>query len=617
MRCPQVTAAAATLLEALVAAGEGAGLPSAAADAVIAEVRHCLYSNCRIGLVDEEELMARSGLVGAVLAVLRLHCNANSVAAFTPPLPHHAPAHNNTARAGAGNSEAALSNYTKLVRHVLPLLSVVRRWAWDHVLRAVLGEDGACDLLFDLLAENGTHEGVAEVALSALHALAWNQHNKERLAQRDKDRGLALVVRALRFFPRSEKIQAEGIGVISIMSYYSDANKALLHDCGAIDVLVLAMDKNRQAAQVQQQACLAMWSLAAATHKTILDASQSPPRPDAGAAIRNATPAKGKAAAAAVKSPGPPLVTAPPEEVAAEKRRETLAKAGAIQALLAALQSNEADSLLCERAARALVVLSYGSTLRSRTVYGGLDTLARALRVHSKHAHVLVQVAAAFKNVSSALLRDPEDQKKDMTAGLLPCTTALVESLRRHVSNGDFLKQALPAIGNVALNIHANAKLGLSVIEVMLDGMSQLWLDREVQTRGMMALYNLAMKPKGALESGPAARALSKNGIGTFGLRLFSHVVNVLELHGGDRNLVLLSLKVLDKFAEAAGAAAAAKFLAPTGLPPVTTRFSQRLAGNKLRVAQQLGASEWGERHADIVAKWNDLLKKKVVKDPN
>ena len=576
VRCPEVTAAAATLLEALVGAGEGAGLPSAAADAVIAEVRQCLHANTRIGLVDEEELVARSGLVGAVLALLRLH------------------------RVGTLDSH--------LAQLVLPLLSVVSRWAWDQALRAALGEEGACELLFDLLAQFCMRDEVLEVALGSLHALAWNQHNKERMAQAPRESGLKLVVRALERFPRNEKIQTEGIGVISIMSYYSDPNKALLHECGALEALVLAMDKNAQAGQLQQQACLAIWSLAAATQK-LPDVSPSTP------SIRQAQAvAKGKVAPA--KSPARPVVKAPvpAEEEAAEQRRAALARAGAIEALLAALHAHEADALLCERAARALVVMSYESKARSRAVYGGLETLARALRVHAKHAHVLVQVAAAFKNVSGALLKDGEDQKKDLTAGLLPCTTALVETLRRHVSNGDLLKQALPAIGNVAQNMHANARLPVGVIEVMLDGMSHLRLDREVQARGMISLHNLAMMPKGAPDSGPAARALSKSGIGTFGLRLFHQVVSVLELHGSDHRLILLALKVLEKFADAASASAAAKFLAPPGLPPVTTRFSQRVARNRQRVAQQ-EASEWGEGHGDIVGKWSSLVKKGVVKD--
>ena len=51
IRCANVTAAIATLLQGLVGAGEGRGLPAAAVDAVTGEVGQCLAANSRIDAV--------------------------------------------------------------------------------------------------------------------------------------------------------------------------------------------------------------------------------------------------------------------------------------------------------------------------------------------------------------------------------------------------------------------------------------------------------------------------------------------------------------------------------------------------------------------------------------
>ena len=42
---------------------------------------------------------------------------------------------------------------------LVPLLRVVKRWAWDHALRAVLGLDGACNLLPRMLAVHDSRVG--------------------------------------------------------------------------------------------------------------------------------------------------------------------------------------------------------------------------------------------------------------------------------------------------------------------------------------------------------------------------------------------------------------------------------------------------------------------------
>jgi hypothetical protein len=85
--------------------------------------------------------------------------------------------------------------------------------------------------------------------------------------------------------------------------------------------------------------------------------------------------------------------------------------------------------------------------------------------------------------------------------------------------------------------------------------------------------------------------------------------VNVLEVHGHNRDLVKLALRNLERFADSAGKQAAAAQLAP----PVTTRFWQRLARNSLQGAEQ---SEWGDATAAIKALWNALAKKGFVRPP-
>ena len=152
----------------------------------------------------------------------------------------------------------------------MALLCVIRRWAWDHALRTVLGQDGACEIIFLVLGEylalaaidtwRTRVAEVSEIALGALHALAWNPVNKLRLAE--VPRGLELVVNAMQHFRSAAQLQTQGIAFFSIMSYGSDPNKALLSRHGAISVLVKAMHAHKDLAHLQQPACLAIWSLA-------------------------------------------------------------------------------------------------------------------------------------------------------------------------------------------------------------------------------------------------------------------------------------------------------------------------------------------------------------------
>mmetsp|Transcript_31545 Transcript_31545/g.50995 ORF Transcript_31545/g.50995 Transcript_31545/m.50995 type:complete len:638 (-) Transcript_31545:709-2622(-) len=587
VRCPHVTAAAATLLQGLAARGQGIGLPSGAADAVTAEVRLCL-ANTRIAALDEAEGVARLGLVAVVLAALRLH---------------------RSSRVEEGI--------------MLPLLHVVRRWAWDHALRAVLGEDGACQLLFQILRDHGLkQEHIAETTLGALHALAWNPDNKLRLADVQPHEGMGLVVRALEAFPHLANVQIEGMGVISIMSYYSDGNKALLHRCGAIPSLVSAMEKHRDAGRVQEQACLAIWSLA--TQSLLECPTQLGPQIDAAPLTPKGKPSRAKAGARQLEMPSPQKPSR--DMVQAEERRGALCMYGAVEALLAALHEHETNGRLCCSAARALVVLSYNHKGRSRRIYsglslatttgtrrvGGLQIFREALQIHVKHADVLCQVAAAIKNVCSALMMDDVDQTHDMP-DLVPCGLSLLEALRLHLSNAELLKQGLSALGNVALNMKANAALPLAIVDLLLDAMAQHRHDGDLQKRGMAALFNLAGYTKGAPRPGPAARVLNDpQRKDIYATRMFSQLVHiVMELHGDNGDLVVLALKLLGRLADAATATAAAKILAP----PVTTRFSLRLTRNRSRQAQLPGSSEWGKAHERIVEQWNALIKKRIVKD--
>ena len=115
------------------------------------EVRRCcLLASSRIAVVEAEDV-ARWGLVAGVVTALRLH--AASASSPATPLAVH------------GGSTGADTSI------VIALLCVVRRWAWDHTLRAVLGKEGACELLFDMLALHGSKRQLAEITLAGLHAV--------------------------------------------------------------------------------------------------------------------------------------------------------------------------------------------------------------------------------------------------------------------------------------------------------------------------------------------------------------------------------------------------------------------------------------------------------------
>ena len=280
-----------------------------------------------------------------------------------------------------------------------------------------------------------------------------------------------------------------------------------------------------------------------------------------------------------------------------------LADKGAIAELLAALKQHCRDALLCERAARALVVLSFESKDRSRSIYNGgtgMQIFAEAFRVHVHHTSVLCELAHAFKNVCGSLFRDASDQKTDLPV-VLPCCEALASAMQRHISHAEFVRQGCSALGNVALNSVLNARLPLGVVDVMLDAMHELRFDYQVQIRGMMTLFNLA-NPKNA---GPAARALSPkhDRRDMYCTRLFHQVASVLDLHGDKHELVSVTLKALGKFHEVHKVPHA-----------VTSRFSQRLAANAQRERRKPNSSEWGERgHRAIAGEWTTLAKKGAV----
>ena len=609
IRCAHVTAAIATLLQGLVGAGEGRGLPAAAVDAVTGEVGQCLAANSRIGAVDEAEDVARLGLVACVLSALRIACKSAWMAGVTTD------AH---------------------VRHggVMALLCVIRRWAWDHALRTVLGQDGACEIIFLVLGEylalaaidtwRTRVAEVSEIALGALHALAWNPVNKLRLAE--VPRGLELVVNAMQHFRSAAQLQTQGIAFFSIMSYGSDPNKALLSRHGAISVLVKAMHAHKDLAHLQQPACLAIWSLATESF-TKHDASSAEQHQQVHPSPQQRAKA-GPRASPKVKAPTQQLQAgnmqagaqteheAEAQKRKADERKAALATEGAIEALLSALHAHCNNALLCERAARALGNLAFSNRARSRRIYNGkdvqtsmytgegLEIFTEAFRVHRHHPNVLSQVAAVVKNVCSALHSEADDRKRNLPR-MLPCVQALAEAMERHPCHSELLKQGAAALGNAALNNGVNAALPTSVVDVLLDGMQRLRLDDDVQKRGMIALSNLASTQG----DGPAARALRPPQRNLYSTRLFAEVVNVLEVHGHSRDLVKLALRNLERFADSAGKQAAAAQLAP----PVTTRFWQRLARNSLQGAEQ---SEWGDATAAIKALWNALAKKGFVRPP-
>jgi hypothetical protein len=91
--------------------------------------------------------------------------------------------------------------------------------------------------------------------------------------------------------------------------------------------------------------------------------------------------------------------------------------------------------------------------------------------------------------------------------------------------------------------MQTNAQLPVTVVDVFLLGLEHHRHDPEVQQRGMKAMFNLAGKPKGAPNHGPAGRALAKKEM-QCGV-LFSSVANVLRWHGQVTPLSLLTLLAL------------------------------------------------------------------------
>jgi hypothetical protein len=148
-----------------------------------------------------------------------------------------------------------------------------------------------------------------------------------------------------------------------------------VHRSGGIAALVAAMLKNKESAQVQEQACLGIWSLG--THFTCFTrtkvqiltqkahAATSSLNTDEARKPQPPTPQKrGKPQPA---PPTPPRLPPPPAPHAdvqraileakanAEERGKAIGKDG-IEALLLALYLHRANALICERAARALVL---------------------------------------------------------------------------------------------------------------------------------------------------------------------------------------------------------------------------------------------------------------------
>ena len=233
-------------------------------------MRHELDNKACLAVQDEAEAVARSGLVGAVLTALKVHDTPQHAPHVCVP-PHLA------AGGDGGYQRGGVAARGLHRRVVVPLLRVVGRWAWDHALRAALGANGACERLLHLVSQHADEELSVELALAALHALAWNPENKVRLAEAPVERGMGLVVAALERFPRAQALQLQGISIMSIMSYYSDPNKALLHRCGAVEVLVMSINAHPDHPSLQEQGSLAMWYIAHAhAHTHTLSFSHTP-----------------------------------------------------------------------------------------------------------------------------------------------------------------------------------------------------------------------------------------------------------------------------------------------------------------------------------------------------
>jgi len=190
-----------------------------------------------------------------------------------------------------------------------------------------------------------------------------------------------------------------------------------VHRCGAAEALVRSINTHANQATLQEQGSLAIWSIATESIQAQPDPTPPTPRQNPAAA------AQGKGGAAAKPAPSPKAKAAVRElPTAAEERREALTRAGALDSLLLALHQHKANHTLCERVARALVVLSYNHKPRSRSIYngpsagagmarplGGLQILSGAMQVHVKHAHVCCQVAVLVRMRSPSPTLSPTD----------------------------------------------------------------------------------------------------------------------------------------------------------------------------------------------------------------
>lgn len=175
----------------------------------------------------------------------------------------------------------------------------------------------------------------------------------------------------------------QACSALAIVSYFVDTNKKEICECGGIQAIIYAMQTHAANRGIQEQGCLALWSLA----------SRTPPPPPGEAAEDTKEEEK---------------------DDIHSRNKASMANGRGIEVLVAAVRAHPRSVSVVERACRALVQLSHDSYDNASKICSedGLPAVCAGIKANVGSALVSEQAIAAVKNVFSSV----NNAKKGETA---------------------------------------------------------------------------------------------------------------------------------------------------------------------------------------------------------
>mmetsp|Transcript_14261 Transcript_14261/g.35791 ORF Transcript_14261/g.35791 Transcript_14261/m.35791 type:complete len:525 (+) Transcript_14261:123-1697(+) len=370
------------------------------------------------------------------------------------------------------------ANHTQVVGEMCHLL---RTASWGHGHRKIVAREGGVSLLLQAMSKYRDSVAVQRHGCGCLHALSWSTECKDTLTSwkgDDGESGIFLIVRGMMFHPQDLDLQEQACSALAIVSYFVDINKREICEKGGIAAIICAMQTHAGCRGIQEQGCLALWSLA----------SRTPPPPALRVGEGEAGGQEENRRAEQVR-----LEEIEKDEIHASNKF-SMSHGRGIEVLVEAVRVHSKTVVVVERACRALTQLAHSSPENALKMCfeEGLPAICKAMEHHSGNSHVLEQTIAALKNIFSSVNNVPKGTKRELNpAHVSSCVVKTLNAMRRHTSNVAMQRQACSALGNMALNSQwANGLMeSQGAVQTVVASMLACMQDDQVQGRACQTLF--------------------------------------------------------------------------------------------------------------------------------